>query len=109
MRATRSILGVAAALSTLACSTGGAAGGGAPAQSAAPATYSVADMYQNTRFRGIGWSADSRTLLVSSDLSGIWNAYAIPRAGGAPQPLTHSTTNSVFALSFFPADRKSVV
>jgi len=104
MRATRSILGVAAALSTLACSAGGAAGGGTPAQSAAPATYSVADMYQNTRFRGVSWSADSRTLLVSSDLSGIWNAYAIPRAGGAPQPLTRSTTNSVFALSFFPAD-----
>jgi len=100
MRATRSILCVAAALSTVACS----AGGGTPPQTVAPATYSVADVYQNTRFRGLGWSADSRTLLVSSDLSGIWNAYAIPRAGGAPQPLTHSTTNSMFALSFFPAD-----
>src|SRR5438105_3620086 len=69
-----------------------------------PRTYSVADFYENTRFRGASWSHDGRRLLVSSDLSGIWNAYAIDRDGGTPQPLTRSTTDAIFAISFFPAD-----
>jgi len=107
MRVIHSLWCVAAA-SMVACSPGGAArevaGVDARARSATPSTYSVADVYQNARFRGIAWSADGGTLLVSSDVSGIWNAYAIPRSGGAPQPLTHSTVNSMFALSYFPAD-----
>jgi dipeptidyl aminopeptidase/acylaminoacyl peptidase len=65
-------------------------------------------VYQNTRFRGVSWSSDARTLLVSSDLSGIWNAYAIPRSGGAPRALTTSTVNSIFALSYFPNDERVV-
>jgi dipeptidyl aminopeptidase/acylaminoacyl peptidase len=43
---------------------------------------------------------------VSSNKSGIWNAYAVPATGGEPQPLTQSTTNSVFALSYFPGDER---
>jgi len=73
-------------------------------QAKAPATYSVEDFYQNTQFRGAAWSSDGQKILVSSDLSGIWNAYAVPASGGAPQPLTRSTKNSVFALSYFPND-----
>ncbi len=98
-----------AAVTAIACnprtSTREAARVDARAQAIAPQTYSVEDVYQNTRFRGISWSSDGRNLLVSSDLSGIWNAYAIPRSdGGAPRPLTHSTVNSIFAVSYFPAD-----
>ena len=37
---------------------------------------------------------------------GIWNAYALPASGGPPQPLTRSTTDSLFALSYFPADER---
>ena len=80
----------------------------AKAQAIAPQTYSVEDVYQNTRFRGISWSSDSRSLLVSSDLSGIWNAYAVPRSGGAPRPLTRSSVNSIFAVSYFPADDRFI-
>jgi len=43
---------------------------------------------------------------VSSNQSGIWNAYAVPAAGGDPVPLTQSTTNSAFAISYFPADER---
>jgi dipeptidyl aminopeptidase/acylaminoacyl peptidase len=69
-----------------------------------PAVYSVAEFYKNTQFFGASWSFDHKRLLVSSNLSGIWNAYVIPAAGGAPQPLTQSAKNSVFAVSYFPAD-----
>src|SRR5262245_65779855 len=71
-----------------------------------PALYTVADFYKNSEFRGASWSPDNQKLLVSSNLSGIWNAFAVPRAGGAPQPLTNSTTNSIFALSYFPKDER---
>jgi dipeptidyl aminopeptidase/acylaminoacyl peptidase len=69
-----------------------------------PTTYSIEDFYKNVQFRGAAWSSDGRKILVSSDLSGIWNAYAVSASGGPPQALTQSTTDSVFALSYFPAD-----
>src|SRR5204863_5218731 len=69
-----------------------------------PATYAVADFYRSTSFGGASWSPDRRRLLVSSNRTGIWNAYAIPVAGGAEQPLTQSTKNSIFAQSYFPHD-----
>ncbi len=71
-----------------------------------PREYSVADLYRNAKFSGASWSRDGRKLLVSSNLSGIWNAYAVPVAGGEPQPVTRSTTNSIFALSYFPRDER---
>jgi dipeptidyl aminopeptidase/acylaminoacyl peptidase len=69
-----------------------------------PATYAVADFYRNTSYRGASWSSDRRRLLISSNRTGIWNAYAIPVAGGPEQALTQSTTNSIFAQSYFPHD-----
>jgi dipeptidyl aminopeptidase/acylaminoacyl peptidase len=71
-----------------------------------PTQYSVEDFYRNSEFSGASWSPDRQKLLVSSNMSGIWNAYAIPAPGGQPQPLTQSTTNSIFALSYFPTDER---
>jgi dipeptidyl aminopeptidase/acylaminoacyl peptidase len=71
-----------------------------------PTQYSVEDFYKNAAFAGASWAPDRQKLLVSSNMSGIWNAYAIPATGGEPQPLTQSTTNSIFALSYFPADER---
>ena len=71
-----------------------------------PATYSVADFYRSTRFAGASWSPDRRRLLVSSNQTGIWNAYSVPVAGGAATPLSTSTTNSVFASAYFPNDER---
>lgn len=71
-----------------------------------PTTYSVADFYRSTRFAGASWSPDRRRLLVSSNQTGIWNAYSVPVAGGAATPLSKSTTNSVFASAYFPNDER---
>jgi dipeptidyl aminopeptidase/acylaminoacyl peptidase len=71
-----------------------------------PATYAVADFYRSTKFAGASWSPDRRRILVSSNQTGIWNAYAVPVTGGAAQPLTSSTTNSIFATSYFPRDER---
>jgi len=79
---------------------------GATGKAAAHRQYSVEDFYKNTEFRGASWAPDRSKILVSSNLSGIWNAYVIPVSGTAPQPITRSTTNSVFAESYFPHDER---
>src|SRR5690606_38083190 len=49
---------------------------------------------------------DDDKLLVSSDQTGIFNAYALPADGGTPAPLTTSTTDSTFAVSWFSHDER---
>ena len=71
-----------------------------------PTQYSVADFYDNKEFFGSSFSPDRQKILVGSNVSGIWNAYAVPVAGGEPQPLTSSTTNSIFPISYFPNDER---
>jgi dipeptidyl aminopeptidase/acylaminoacyl peptidase len=69
-----------------------------------PTRYSVADLYRNTEYAGASFSPSSDRILVSSNQSGVYNVYAIPAAGGEPEPLTRSTDNAIFAVSYFPAD-----
>jgi dipeptidyl aminopeptidase/acylaminoacyl peptidase len=69
-----------------------------------PTQYSVADFYRNTEYSGASFSPTGDRILVTSNRSGVYNAYAIPTAGGEPQPLTNSTDNAIFAISYFPAD-----
>jgi dipeptidyl aminopeptidase/acylaminoacyl peptidase len=69
-----------------------------------PTQYSVADFYGNTVYFGASFSPSGDRILVSSNRSGVYNAYVIPTGGGEPQPLTSSTDNAIFAISYFPAD-----
>ncbi|HSD68172.1 MAG TPA: alpha/beta fold hydrolase [Woeseiaceae bacterium] len=55
---------------------------------------------------GYAWSPDDTALLVSSDHTGIFNVYALAAADGAKTPLTSSTTDSTFAVSWFPDDAR---
>ncbi len=71
-----------------------------------PTQYSVADFYANKGFFGASFSPDRQKILVGSNTSGIWNAYAVPVSGGDLEPLTKSTTNSIFPISYFPADAR---
>ena len=98
------VLTIALASASACASEGSAPDAGT--RTVTPARYAVADFYKNAEFFGASWSPDRRKLLVSSNLSGIFNAHTVPVAEGPPQPLTRSTTNSVFALSYFPADER---
>jgi dipeptidyl aminopeptidase/acylaminoacyl peptidase len=69
-------------------------------------TYSVEDFYKTNDFFGGSFSPDKSKILLSSNLSGIFNVVSIPAAGGTPTSLTHSTTNSVFSLGYFPNDER---
>ncbi|MCS6622685.1 S9 family peptidase [Roseibacterium beibuensis] len=75
----------------------------------APRTYSAAEFYQTRSYgmsspAGLGWSADGRSVLISSDQTGVFNAYALPVAGGEPVALSASTTVATRGVSYFPND-----
>ncbi|MBC7898112.1 MAG: PD40 domain-containing protein, partial [Cytophagaceae bacterium] len=91
----------------LACSAEPSSQSGADAgRTFTPTQYSVADFYANKEFFGASFSPDRKKLLVASNTSGIWNAYAVPVAGGAMEPLTTSTTNAIFPVGYFPNDER---
>ncbi len=74
-----------------------------------PARYDAEAFYATTSYGlagGFAWSPDDKDLLVHSDETGIFNAYALPATGGEEQALTSSTTDSTFAISWFPDDRR---
>ena len=76
-----------------------------------PTLYDAEAFFATTSYimpAGYAWSADDKQLLVSSDETGIYNLYALPAAGEGKQPLTSSTTDSTFAVSWFPADGRAL-
>ena len=73
--------------------------------------YSAQAFFETTSYglpgsAGHAFSQDGKALLMSSDASGVFNVYALPLDGGSPEPLTQSTDNAVFAVSWFPADSR---
>lgn len=49
-----------------------------------------------------GVSADGAKILVTSNETGVFNAYEINAATGERAPLTASESNATFAVSYFP-------
>jgi dipeptidyl aminopeptidase/acylaminoacyl peptidase len=68
--------------------------------------YAIEDFMGTTAYGGASFSADGKSILVSSDQTGIFNAVSIPVDGSAPTPLTHSTTDSIQVQSYFPGDER---
>ena len=68
--------------------------------------YTIEQFLSTTSIRGPSISSDGSTVLFSSDASGIFNAYTVPFEGGQISPLTRSSTDSTFAVSFFPRDAR---
>src|SRR5687767_5350257 len=66
-----------------------------------PVRYSAKTFFDTTSFNmaaatGLAFSADGESLLIGNDQSGVFNAYLLPIAGGAPAALTSSTDNATF-------------
>ena len=74
-----------------------------------PRTYTIEQFLETTSLSGLSFSPDGSKVLVSSDRSGIFNAWAVPVDGGEPVALTESTTDSMYALGYFPADERILV
>ena len=75
----------------------------------AVATYPAPTFFQTTRFFSArdprnAFSAQSGDLLISSDETGIFNAYRVDVKSGAREPLTSSTDSGIYAVGWFPID-----
>jgi len=90
---------------------------GAPAPAAPPAKaataaarqprlYTIEQFLANTAYNGASFSPDGRKILVGSNQTGVFNAFAIPVDGGKPVQLTDSKTNAVLTIGYFPKDER---
>jgi len=68
--------------------------------------YTVEQFMATTKLAGASFSPDEKRVLLSSNESGIFNAYTLPVTGGKAQALTQSKTDSTYAVSFFPKDER---
>ena len=73
--------------------------------------YSAEAFFETTTYglagaSGYAFSPDGGKLLVSSDRSGVFNAYALPLDGGEAVALTDSDDNAMYAVSWFPNDER---
>jgi len=92
-----------------------AAGQAVPAKKPADSTrrpvkqYTMEQFLDTTSITGASFSADESRLLFSSNKTGIWNAYTVPVTGGEWTPVTKSTKESTYAVSFFPHDNRVLI
>jgi len=74
------------------------------ARTRAPRQYTIEQFLDTTAITGASFSADESRILFSSNKTGIWNVYSIPVTGGDWTQITNSTTDSTYAVSYFPHD-----
>ena len=95
-----------------------------PADQAAPANieasapavtqYDAATFFMTTSFgmadsSGHAFAASDGRILISSDETGVFNAYAVDPVSGDREALTSSTTSATYAVSWFPNDDRALV
>jgi dipeptidyl aminopeptidase/acylaminoacyl peptidase len=71
--------------------------------------YTIEQFLNTTSITGASFSADQSRLLFSSNKTGIWNAYTVQVGGGAWAPVTTSTRDSTYAVSYFPRDDRILI
>jgi len=66
--------------------------------------YSAEEFFKTTTVFGSSINHDASAVLVSSDASGVFNAYRYPLDGSEPTQMTQSTTDTNYGVSWFPED-----
>ena len=77
----------------------------APTRTDVP-SYTIEQFLKTVNFRGASFAPDNSKLLVGSDESGVFNAYAIAVSSGAATQLTDSTKESINPIRYFPHDER---
>jgi dipeptidyl aminopeptidase/acylaminoacyl peptidase len=67
--------------------------------------YSIEQFMNTVRVTGASFSPDEKSILFTSNKTGIFNVYAVPVAGGEAKRLTDSTKESTFAVTYLPDGR----
>lgn len=70
--------------------------------------YTIEQFLDTTGYTGASFSYDGSKILVSSDQTGVFNAFSVPVDGGDPVQLTDSTTESILIRSYFPQDDRLI-
>ena len=68
--------------------------------------YTIEQFLTTVAIGGSSFSPDEKSILFSSNKSGIYNVYSVPVAGGEPKQVTRSTTESTFSIGYFPNDSR---
>ena len=107
-------LGLALALAACQPAEEVATGATDPASAAPLVQYDAATFFMTTSFgmadsAGFAFAASDGRILISSDETGIFNAYAVDPVTGEREALTDSTTTATVAVSWFPNDDRALV
>jgi dipeptidyl aminopeptidase/acylaminoacyl peptidase len=95
-------LGLAALLSTAS-----SAATALPAPSPRPVKqYTIDQFLANTAYGGASFSPDGRKILVGSNQTGVFNAFAFPVDGAKPVQLTDSKVSAIQPIGYFPHDER---
>ena len=68
--------------------------------------YTIEQFLETISVFGSSFSPDADKVLVSSNESGIFNAYAVPVDGGDPIQLTASDADAIRVAGYFPEDER---
>ena len=68
--------------------------------------YTIEQFLATTAIAGPTLSPDGSKVAFTSDASGVPNVYSVPFTGGPVAPLTKSTTDSTYSVSYFPKDER---
>jgi len=71
--------------------------------------YSSAQFMSTARTSGMTFSADEERVLFTSDASGILNAYEVSIGTRRRTQLTHSLTENIQSVSYFPNDNRILI
>lgn len=66
--------------------------------------YSAESFFKTTSYFGSNINSTGTKILMTSDETGVYNAYSMPVAGGDKTALTQSTVDSNIGVSWFPTD-----
>jgi len=68
------------------------------------------EQFMGTRkVMGGAFSPDEKSIVFTTNASGVFNVYRMPVAGGPAEQLTNSSTDNVYALSYFPDGERLLV
>ena len=70
--------------------------------------YDAKTFYETITYRGASFSKNEEMILITCDKSGIYNLYSQPVEGGEPLQLTHSNTNAIMGVDYFPEDDRII-
>lgn len=95
----RVILVVAAGLIVIACGT---------SDKMEVKRYTIRQFMDIVQINGGSFSPDDTKVMINSKESGIFNAVAVDIQTGLQTPMTASTGNAIYGLSYFPGDERII-